>query len=213
MKDKDYSVEIFDISQTLREGMPVWPGDPAFRQQPVLRIGNGDPANVLALQLGTHTGTHMDAPLHVDDSGADAAGIPLRHCVGPARVFSIHTKQRISAADLIPLDWRGVERVLFRTGSGRLPEHPFDTGFAYLTADAAEFLAAKGILLVGTDAPSVDPFESAELPSHKILAGRGTAILEGVRLCAVPPGDYNIVCLPLKIAGADGSPVRAILWK
>jgi arylformamidase len=204
-------VEIFDISQTLKPGMAVWPGDPEFLQEPVLRIVRGDVSNLMAIRMGTHTGTHIDAPLHVADSGTDAAGIPLRNCFGPARVLSIAAAPCIRASDLLPLDWRGVERVLFKTASA-VPG-AFNPEFIYLAEDASAFLAGKGMLLVGTDAPSVDPFESRDLPSHRILTGNGTAILEGIRLNAVLPGDYSLVCLPLKIAGADGSPVRAILWR
>ena len=206
-------MEFFDISQTLSEEIAVWPGDPEFHQDRILRIEGGDSSNVLAIRMGTHTGTHIDAPLHVDDSGSDVAGIAVRHFIGPARVVSIPARRCIRAADLLPLDWRGVERILFRTQPGGLPEHLFNRSFVHLAEDAAEFLAGQGILLVGTDAPSIDPFESSELRSHKILLRNGTVILEGLRLEDVPPGDYSLVCLPLKIAGADGSPVRAILWR
>jgi arylformamidase len=206
-------VQIFDISQTLEEGMPVWPGDPEFRRKPAARIRDGEPANVLAIHMGTHTGTHIDAPLHVDDSGTDAVGIPVRHFIGPARVVQISTGASIKATGLASLDWKGVERVLFKTRSGSIPPKSFDPSFVWLTEDASEFLVGKGLLLVGTDAPSIDPFASTELSAHKMLIRGGVAILEGVRLDAVPPGDYSLVCLPLKIAGADGSPVRAILWR
>jgi arylformamidase len=204
-------VEIFDISQTLESGMAVWPGDPEFFQEQVFRIDRGDGANLMAIRMGTHTGTHIDAPLHVTGSGTDAAGVPLRNCIGPARVLSISASPCIRAADLLPMDWCGVERVLFRTSSAR--PGTFNPNFIHLVEDASAFLAGKGILLVGTDAPSVDPFGSRDLPSHRILIENGTAILEGIRLDTVSPGDYNLVCLPLKIARGDGSPVRAILWR
>ena len=206
-------MEIFDISKTLKEGLAVWPGDPEFWLNPVLRIKEGQSSNVLAISMGTHSGTHIDAPLHVDDSGSDVTGISIRPFIGPARVVAIPAEKCIEASDLFPLDWRGVERVLFKTGASGIPEYFFDRNFAYLSEEASEFLAKKKILLIGTDAPSVDPFGSAELRSHKVLMGSGAAILEGIRLGSVPDGDYNLVCLPLKLAGADGSPVRAILWR
>jgi arylformamidase len=103
--------------------------------------------------------------------------------------------------------------VLFRTFSGSKPESRFDLNFIYFDESAARFLAGKGILLVGTDAPSVDTLNSIGLPAHKALLGAGTVILENARLDDVLPGDYNLVCLPLKLAGADGSPARAILWR
>jgi arylformamidase len=206
-------VEIFDISQTLREGMTIWPGDPEFHRNPVSRIENGDSANVSAIYMGTHSGTHIDAPLHIDDSGKDAASVSISPFIGRARVIAISAGRSVRTADLASLEWQGVERVLFKTFSGIPPENEFDPNFVYLKEDACEFLAGQKILLVGTDAPSVDPYDSTDLPSHKILIRNGTAILEGIRLGAVPPGDYNLVCLPLKLAGADGSPVRAVLWK
>ncbi len=206
-------VEIFDISKTLKEGLAIWPGDPEFLLDPVLRIKEGASSNVLSINMGTHTGTHIDAPLHVDDSGTDVIGISIRSFIGPARVVSIAVKECIEASDLASLDWQGVERVLFKTRASSIPEYFFDRNFAYLAEEASEFLAKKKILLVGTDAPSIDPFGSAELRSHKVLIHNGAAILEGIRLGNVPDGDYNLVCLPLKLAGADGSPVRAILWK
>lgn len=206
-------MQIFDISQTLEEGMPVWPGDPKFRRKPAARIQDGDPVNLLAIHMGTHTGTHIDAPFHIEDSGADVSGIPLRHFIGPARVVAISAATSISAADLSPLDWKGVERVLFKTRTGNHSPKAFNRNFIWLAEDASVFLMRKGLLLVGIDAPSIDPFESEELSAHKALIRGGVAILEGIRLNQIEPGDYNLVCLPLKISGGDGSPVRAILWK
>jgi arylformamidase len=176
-------------------------------------MAEGESSNVSAIHMGTHTGTHIDAPLHVDHAGNDAAGIPVRFFIGPARVIPISAKTCIQAADLSSLDWHGVERVLFRTRSSSLREQVFDPDFVCLGADAADFLARKGMLLVGIDTPSVDPFDSTDLRSHKTLIRNGTVILENVQLGHVSPGDYNLICLPLKIAGADGSPVRAVLWR
>ena len=163
--------------------------------------------------MGTHTGTHIDAPLHVDPAGNDVAGIPVRFFMGPVRVIQISAKACIQAADLSSLDWRGVERVLFRTRFSSRSGQAFDPDFVYLGEDASDFLARKGMLLVGIDTPSIDPFGSTDLRSHKTLIGNGTVILENARLGQVSPGDYNLICLPLKIAGADGSPVRAVLWR
>jgi arylformamidase len=206
-------VEIYDISQTLCEGMAVWPGDPEFRLRRIMQICDGRSSNVSAVDMGVHAGTHIDAPLHLDNSGSDIGRMPIRHFMGPARVLSLYAGECIRAADLSMLDWRGVERVLFKTRAGSLPEDPFDRNFVYFKEDAAEFLARLGILLVGTDAPSVDAFESINLPSHRKFLRQGIAILEGARLGSVPPGDYELVCLPLKLAGLDASPVRAILRK
>ncbi len=206
-------MEIFDISRTLEEGMAVWPGDPEFSCRWAMRIRDGQTCNVAEIHMGIHTGTHIDAPLHRNDSGADVSGIPIRNCIGPARVFSMAAEECIRAADLEALDWRGVERVLFKTRSRRLQRPQFSRSYVYFAEDAAEFLARHGMYLVGTDAPSVDAFDSELLPSHTILLGRRTVILEDAQLEKVPPGDYELVCLPLKLAGLDGSPVRALLRK
>jgi arylformamidase len=116
----------------------------------------------------------------------------------------------IRAADLSALNWQGVRRALFKTRSG-IPPDGFDSQFVYIGEDAAEFLIQKEVVLVGIDAPSVDAFDGVHLPAHRVLLDHGTVILEGIRLGNVSPGDYELICLPLKLAGLDASPVRAIL--
>jgi arylformamidase len=204
-------METYDISQTLCRGIAVWPGDPEFKPRPAARIQNGEPSNVSAIDMCVHTGTHVDAPIHLDDEGNDISGVPLHHFMGAARVFSIRAVKCIRAADLAVLDWKNVERVLLKTRGSQSSDYSFDKNFVYLDPSASEYLTQKGLLLVGTDAPSVDAFDSTDLPSHRILLRHGTMILEGARLESVPPGDYELICLPLKLAGMDGSPVRAIL--
>jgi arylformamidase len=209
-------VTFYDISQTLGEGIAVWPGDQEYRFGWTMRIADGEISNVSALTIGTHTGTHIDAPLHLFDSGTDVATIPINSCMGRARVFSLASETRITVADLRFLDWQGVERVLFKTRSCIAARSQFDPAFVSIDESAADFLVKNKVVLVGTDAPSVDPFESRDLSSHKILLGGGVVILEGARLGEVPEGDYQLICLPLKLSGLDGSPVRAILirdWK
>jgi arylformamidase len=193
--------------------MPVWPGDPQFRLRRILQVQNGATSNVSAFDMGAHTGTHIDAPLHLDASGQDIAGMPIRNFIGPARVFSLSVKECIRADDLSGLDWDGVQRVLFRTYPGGRRAARFERDFIYFHEDAAAFLAGRKMLLVGTDSPSVDAFDSTELPSHRILLAGEVIILESARLRSVPPGDYELICLPLKLSGLDGSPVRAILRK
>jgi arylformamidase len=137
--------------------------------------------------------------------------MPFKKCIGPARVVTMKVGQSISAQDLASLDWKGVERILFKTMLTEPVQSAFDSQFIFLTEDAARFLGERGLLLAGTDAPSVDAFNSRTLTAHRTLLHCGVAILEGVRLARVPDGDYELICLPLKLAGADGSPVRAIL--
>ena len=204
-------MKIYDISHTVCEGMTVWPGDPEFRLRRITQIRKGESSNVSAFEIGTHTGTHVDAPLHLDDNSADVASMPLRNFLGPVRVFSIEAEGSIRVADLQKLDWRGVERALFKTRAARIRESSFDPDFACLDEEAAAFLVSRRILLVGIDTPSVDAFSSKTLPVHRKLLNHGIAILENARLDEVPPDDYELLCQPLKLDGLDGSPVRAIL--
>jgi arylformamidase len=203
---------IYDISQTIDDKIAVWPGDQKFRHRWSMRIEKGDSCNVSAVTMSVHTGTHLDAPYHFDDAGHDIGSVPLHLCLGPARVVAVPAEERcISAPYLACLDWKGVKRILFRTRSGESGGDRFERDFVYLAEDGAEVLAAQGLLLVGTDAPSVDAYSSKTLRCHRILHARGIVILEGVRLAHTPPGDYELICLPLKLAGPDGSPVRAVL--
>ncbi len=204
-------MEIFDITQTIREEMPVWPGDQKFRRRWNMRIAQGKSCNLSSVTMSLHTGTHLDAPRHFVDSGQDIACVPLTHYVGRARVVTMKVERCICAADLDCLAWDGVERVLFKTRLFDPGDSRFDPHFVFLAGDGAEFIGLRNLLLVGTDSPSIDAFDSKTMPAHKALLKHGTAILEGIRLAHVPDGDYELICLPLKLAGADGSPVRAIL--
>ncbi len=207
-----YTMTIYDISQTLDKGIAVWPGDQKFRHHWSMQISKGNSCNVSSITMSAHTGTHLDAPYHFDEAGRDIGGIPLLPFLGPARVFEVPPELRVISAEFLDrLDWTGVERALFRTRSSDLQKGRFDRDFTCLTEDGAEYLARHRPLLVGTDAPSIDAFASKSMSCHKILCGQGIAILEGARLAHVPPGDYELICLPLKFAGLDGSPVRAVL--
>jgi arylformamidase len=203
-------MEIYDISQVLCEGMAVWPGDPEYRIRRSMAIRDGGSVNVSAIRMSGHTGTHIDAPLHLSDSGNDIAGVPIDRCIGPVRIFSVSVRECIGAADISALNWKGVQRALFKTCPSAPPDG-FDKKFIYFKEDAAEFLIQKEVALVGIDSPSVDEFGSVSMPFHRALLDHGAVILEGIRLENVSPGDYELICLPLKMAGLDGSPVRAIL--
>ncbi len=205
-------MRIYDISQPLSEKVPVWPGDQKFRLRWTMRIQDGDSCNVSAVTMSVHTGTHLDAPFHFDENGCDVGSVPLNNYVGRARVVAVPPAEKaISAPFLAAQNWSGVERVLFRTRANGESEQSFRRRFACLSEGGADFLAGLGLLLVGTDAPSVDAYDSKSLRCHKILNEKGVAILEGADLSEVPAGDYELICLPLKLSGLDGSPVRAIL--
>ena len=204
-------MEILDISRTIIEGMPVWPGDEKYHQLQTSRISRGDSYNLSGVSMSLHAGTHLDAPLHFLESGADITGVSLDHCLGSARVMDVVGEPRITASVLSRLDFGDVCRVLFKTGAPEVPGDAFDPNFVFLADDAADFLAQKELILIGIDSPSIDAFDSNTHHAHKTLLSRGIAVLEGLRLTGVEAGDYELVCLPLKFLGADGSPVRAIL--
>ena len=209
------SEKIFDITQTLREGLPVWPGDPEFRRHSVCRLEDGSAFNLSEIRMGTHTGTHLDAPLHIITDGAGVESFSLATLIGPARVFEFpiavtEDTRCISATDLALLDLKGVKRVIFKTS----PPEPVGGdhhGHVFLGEDAAAYLVKLGVLLVGIDTVSVDPGGTGELRAHHLLLKHGVAILENLQLVEVSQGDYELICLPLKIEGTDGVPVRAVL--
>lgn len=202
---------IYDISSTIDESLAVWPGDRKFQSRRSMEIGKGDSCNLSSVTLSVHAGTHIDAPFHFDDSGPGAAEVPLEHCIGPVRVVPVAREGAIAASDLKGLDLAGVRRILFKTKASEQPESRFSRGFPYLSEEAAEFLGRMALKLVGTDSPSVEEYSSRDLRCHRILGRYGVTILEGVRLGGVPPGDYELICFPLKLARLDGSPVRAVL--
>lgn len=204
---------IYDISVPIRERMPVWPGDPGVKISLALSMERGDPVNVTALAMGAHTGTHMDAPFHFLQGRETVDRLDLQVLVGPCRVFEIAAEDEIDVTHLRGLALKGVARALFKTANSSLwaSREDFYEDFVYLSPMAAKFLVQMGVRLVGVDYLSVEGFHAQGAPSHLALLGAGVVILEGLNLVDVPPGDYELIALPLKIAGADGAPARAIL--
>ena len=205
------AVTLYDISRPVSPAIAVWPGDQAFHMRWTMRLASGDSCNVAAVTMSVHTGTHADAPYHFDEHGAAIADVPLEPYLGPATVVEAGAGGSIDGDTLRALDLARIRRVLFKTRASGLPESQWDTGFAFLTERAAQHLADSGLLLVGTDAPSVDAHDSKTLAAHRALARGGVAILESLHLAAVPPGEYELIALPLRLAGLDASPVRAVL--
>jgi arylformamidase len=205
---------LLDISLRLSQELPTYPGNPPFRLEPVKRVARGDSSNVSALNLGTHTGTHVDAPRHFFDDGLGVDRLPLDVLVGPARLVHFGGVAAISADLLQNLDLRGVTRLLLRTdNSARWAAGgaSFNPGFVYLADDGAELLVERGIRLVGVDYLSVERFKAPGAPTHHALLGHGVVVVEGLDLSSTAAGDYEMMCLPLKIAEADGAPARVIL--
>jgi arylformamidase len=201
---------LHDLSPAIGRHSEVWPGDSAFEQTWTSSLERGDGANVARITLSPHTGSHADAPLHLRFGDGDAASLALGRFWGPARVIDWRQRGPVAAADLAELSWEGVERVLFRTRpDGSSLE--YDESMSHFLPDAARFLVERGLGLVGIDTPSVDPFTSEDLPSHRIFLAAGTGVLEGLVMDGVGAGDYELVALPLKLSGVDASPVRAVL--
>jgi arylformamidase len=203
-------VTLIDISEPLRGGMPVWPGDTEFSFELGWTKEQSGSVNVGHLTMSTHTGTHVDAPFHFDDEGLKVIELDPGVYVGPARVIEAPGEDGIGARELRQHALEGASRLLVKTGSWR-DRNTFPERITYLRPDAAPFLAEKGIRLVGVDVPSVDPIDSKDLPAHHALRANGIHILEGAVLDGVEPGDYELISLPLALHGADGSPVRAVL--
>ncbi len=208
--------QLIDISVTLQPAMPIWPGNKPFSITQTDRIKSGSVANVTRLETGSHTGTHIDAPLHFVDDAKTTEEIPLEKLVGACQVIDLQGKTSITAADLAKVKLlRGVKKLLFKTDNGKLwenPVHPFYEDFCALTAAAAQWVTDKGIHLVGIDYLSIQLFHDSP-ETHVILLSKEVVILEGLDLRHVQPGKYRLVCLPLKIKGVEGTLARAILEK
>jgi len=185
-RDPPPVARIYDISRPLAPGAWVWPGDRAYERGWSSRIADGAPCTVGWITLSCHAGTHVDAPSHVAEDGGTVDALPLDACVGPAEVLPLARLAEATA-----------ERVLVRAGGG--------------TPAVAVIERLGRLRLLGIDGPSVDPAESATLDAHHALRRRGAVILEGLDLTGVPDGAYQLVALPLRLAGMDASPVRAIL--
>ena len=205
---------IYDVSVPLRPGLPTYAGEPGPQLQHLKQISRGDSANVTALSLGSHTGTHVDAPHHFLDGRSTVEAMSLGALLGPTQVIELTEPRHITAADLaassIP---SGTTRILLRTPNSRFwNDDEFHTDFVGLTGDAAEWLVERGFVLVGIDYLSIERFGSPEHEVHKILLEANVVIVEGLDLRSVTAGEYMMACAPLKVVGADGAPARVFLW-
>jgi arylformamidase len=201
---------IWDISQPLRPELPVWPGDTAFASRPRWRIAEGSPVNVASFESSTHAGTHADAPLHYAAGAAASADTDLEPYIGPCRLVDARGQGAAISRSFVEALGPLPARVLFRTYEC-FPLDRWLSDFTAFDAGAVRLLAARGVRLVGLDSPSLDPEESKTMDAHRAVLAADMRILEGLVLDDVPPGDYELVALPLKLVGLDASPVRAIL--
>ena len=224
-----------DISRPIVDGMATWLGDPPLSLERVARIAEGEGFDVSRLSTSVHLGTHVDAPAHAVAGGDGVERIALATLIGPAVVVDLGDAARLNAAALEAVIPPDAKRVLLRTRNslaaqeGRIAaeieEHApaaahtpaprsgkqgFRTDFAAVEADAAAWLVARGVRLVGIDGPSIAPWHDLEAP-HQILLGAGIVVVEGLCLSHVKPGRYDLICLPLPLVGSDGAPARAVL--
>jgi arylformamidase len=205
---------IYDVTVPITNTMPVWPGDPPVRLSAKSHWSHDKTHTVrlTVIEMCSHTGTHVDVPSHMVSDGKSLEAFPLDVLTGKATVFSISNPHSVGRAELSKLNWKGVERVLFKTeNSKHWQDGKFYEEFVYLDPDGAEFLVQQGIRLVGIDYLSIDKYSSPEHPSHFVLLKQNIPIIEGLNLNAVPPGEYTLVALPLNLQGADGAPARVIL--
>lgn len=206
---------IYDISVPVRHGGVVYPGNPTISITAQQAISQGAGANVSRLDFGSHTGTHVDAPKHFFDDGAGVDALALDVLMGPARLLAFADDvTSIGEAELRTHDLTGVTRVLLKTrnsawlASGSTEFHP---DYTHVAPDGAEYLASLGVKLVGVDYLSVEQFHSGHHKTHRTLLERAIIIVEGLVLSDVPPGNYELRCLPILFPGLDGAPARAVL--
>lgn len=206
---------IYDITVPIRPEMAVWPGDPSPKRSLRMSIAEGFDANISVMSLGAHTGTHVDAPFHFEQEGGTIENLSVETMVGPCQVVVIPGEGQVTAEKLESAGIRSeTTRVLLRTRNteaGLMRKTRFHVDFAAVTGDGAEWIVRRGIRLVGVDYLSVEPFVSPGQPTHHTLLQAGVIPLEGCDLTDVPPGDYTLICAPLKLAGADGAPARVFL--
>jgi len=211
----DDTLHIYDVSLPLVSGGLVYPGNPAISISPQQAIADGAGANVSRVDLGSHTGTHVDAPKHFFDDGAGVDSIPLAILMGPARLLAFgDAVTKIGEAELAAHDLTGVTRLLLKTRNSKWlasGSTEFHQDYTYVAPDGAEYLAKLGVRLVGVDYLSVEQFHSGHHRTHRTLLEQGIVIVEGLLLSEPPAGDYHLRCLPLRLVGLDGAPARAVL--
>ncbi len=204
--------KFLDVSVPLSQGLPTFPNNPPFELQPVKRIADGGSSNVSRMVLGTHAGTHVDAPKHFIDDGAGVDSLPLNLLIGRARVVEIDKRGAITADDLIAAGLREDLRVLFKTPNSALWNSPvFHQDYAHLSDGGARYLVDQGVKVVGIDYLSIEQFKKPGAPAHKTLLSNGVIIIEGLNLSEADAGMYEMYCLPLPVAGGDGAPARVVL--
>lgn len=203
-------MKIYDITPPITPQLGVWPGDTPPQREVLLDLAGGDNITLSTLKATVHLGAHADAPSHYGADAPAIEGCVLETYIGPCQVMSVSVERNTRITPAMLPDPIRAPRVLLRTGTFPNPNH-FSTDFAALSPELVNHMADEGVVLIGIDTPSVDLFESKDLPAHKTFLFRRLAILEGLRLDGITPGEYELIALPLPLVGFDASPVRAIL--
>jgi arylformamidase len=204
-------MKIYDISLGLSANTTRWVTAQPFELIERKRMSKGDTNNSSSMHTSVHAGTHVDAPFHFVPESATIETLPLDLFIGPARVCAVDVDKQITAADIAKLNLAGEKRVLFKTRNSQLlKKTDYDPSFVAFSEDGAKALAELGVQLVGLDYLSVAHADE-QVPVHRAFLEHGLVLLEGADLAEVPPGRYELICLPIKIAGSDGAPCRAVL--
>jgi arylformamidase len=203
-------MKLWDISPPIGPGIPVWPGDTPYQETRVWQFTEACPVNVSRVTFSTHTGAHADAPLHYDAAGAPVGGLDLARYLGRCRVIHAIGVGLVQPEHVAPYLAPAVARLLVRTYE-RAPAERWDPDFSAVAPATIDLLASRGVVLIGIDTPSLDPQESKTMAAHKAVRRHAMSILEGLVLDAIAPGDYELIALPLFLAGLDAAPVRAVL--
>jgi len=211
--ERKKTMSLIDISLPMKDAMVCWPGDPAFRVRQVVEIGPESPCNITEIAGGVHTGTHMDSMRHFIAGGTPMDEMPLEAVIGPARVLQIDGPV-IDRASLEPHRPQKGERLLFKTSNSELryKDDNFYEDYVGVDDSAAKYLVECGVRTVGLDYLSIAPWADL-ISTHITLLGAGVWVIEGLNFKGVDAGDYELLCLPLKIQGSDGAPCRAVLRK
>ena len=206
---------IFDVSVPIRTGGLVYPGNPEIEISLQQAVAKGASANVSLIRFGSHTGTHADASRHFFDDGQPVDKIPLELLIGPALLLNFDDSlMSVGVNELRARAIKGHKRILIRTrNSTLLSRQEFVNDYTFLAPDGAQYLVDNGVQLVGVDYLSIEQFHSGHHRTHRTLLGAGVVIVEGLDLTVPPPGEYEFICLPLRLEGCDGAPARAVLIK
>lgn len=207
-------MKLFDISLPITNNLPVWPGDPSVSLTMTSSILKGDQCNITRIEMGTHTGTHIDAPYHFFKDGATIDTVPIETFIGPCFVVELDAKILIEKKDLQKYNLNGHSRILMKTRNSELWAKnicSFTKNYVALGNSAAQYLVELNTVLVGIDYLSIESFQSNGCQVHKLLLKNNITVLEGLNLSEVKAGIYELICLPLKLNGCEGAPARVLL--